>query len=178
MADNQTKKRFENHKLRKFQPQDLIDERKSNEELALEGFFLVLASIFNDSKGIVRIWEWLGEYQTPPQDEVSDHAGEFIGIRTQLSRILVGMLHESLKFLDSHSELIHSESFKKYERDLSITDKRFWDVIVSTAENKGLESKDGDHAPMRKLLTQIRNNAAFHYYQSAQILIQGFRKFF
>ena len=41
-------KDFENHKMRKLEPEDLIDKDTPAKDLELPGFFLVLASIFND----------------------------------------------------------------------------------------------------------------------------------
>lgn len=96
--------------LREIPPSRLFSE---NEKDDLANFFLVLAVIFNDIKGLLSFQELLvDKYGRPEPGEKSVHAGEFWGLHIQLTRLLLGTLHEVLKFLEQHQKEISSPEFK------------------------------------------------------------------
>lgn len=169
-------KEFVNRKMRKLKPECLIDEKTPEKDLDLEGFFLVLATVFNDIKGIMVFFEWRNEYRSPPLEEVSVHSGEYGGLTNQLNKMLAGILHESLDLLNKNIKIIESEEFKKFENRLSGRSREIWRLLVDVAVERPGTSKE--HADLVHLLEQIRHNAAFHYYQSATNLVRGFRKHF
>ncbi|MEK7499513.1 MAG: hypothetical protein AAB649_02815 [Patescibacteria group bacterium] len=169
-------KDFENHKMRKLEPEDLIDRDTPAKDLELPGFFLVLASIFNDLKGMSVIYKMREEvYRKPEKDEVNEHAGEYSGMTLQLHKNVIGIIHEALRFIGENEAIIQTPEFKQYENKLSGRSKEIWELVVSVATHKETSPK---YAALGKILTQIRSNAAFHYYQSSVPLIAGFRDHF
>ncbi len=169
-------KDFENHKMRKLEPGDLIDDNTPAKKLELPGFFLVLACIFNDLKGMTMLHRMRTEiYRTPEKDEVSEHTGEYNGITLQLHKNIIGIIHEALRFVSENEAIIQSPEFKQYENKMSQQSKEVWALVVSVATGKQTPPK---YEVLGKILSQIRSNASFHYYHSAAPLITGFRDHF
>lgn len=174
------KKRFINQKIKKLNVSGFIDQKTSPKELELESFFLSLALIFNDIKGLTILEKNLVDsYELPVSSEVSDHAGEWAGIKSQLFKYFVSTLYEFLELIKSKKNLISSSSFKKYYYQLNNSDQNIWSLIlnISGADNSVNYNRD-EVKLFEELLKLVRNEISFHYDASGKPLLSGFRTFF
>ncbi|MEK7081168.1 MAG: hypothetical protein AAB902_02160 [Patescibacteria group bacterium] len=160
------KEEFEGE-LNYIDPSRLIKEDKVEK---FNDFFLTLAVVFNDLKDL-DFFEQLviGKYRKPPFEERTVHSGEFGGILTHTRKIFISNLREFFEFLKENKEIIYSAEFKdvlsKTNRDI----EQRWNNIVDIAlNNETTNIKD-----FTQYLIEVRNNAAFHYYQPG-----GLRKAF
>ena len=80
--------------LSKYDPEKIIP-RKDTHPFAM--FMLALALIYNDHKGLFILSELLRTMATPPDGELSAHAGEFTGLDIQIYRLRVGMFREPFR---------------------------------------------------------------------------------
>lgn len=153
--------------LKYIEPYRLLKKDKNNE---IDNFFLVLAVVFNDLKGIdffERII--IDTYKQPIFEEISVHSGEYSGILTQTRKILISNLQEFLLFLRKNEKILLSAEFKDI---LSKTNKDIqnkWNNIVDIA----FDNKSENIHDFTEYLIKVRNNIAFHYYQP-----KGFKKAF
>lgn len=158
--------------LKEVPPARLFNEKEKDD---LANFFLVLAVIFNDIKGLLLFQELLvGKYKIPERGERSVHAGDFWGLHIQLTRLLLGTLHEVLKFLEEHQEEISSPEFKAIL--IKINNKNVenaWNDIVGVALNASVVESE-----FTKNLLFIRNNVSFHYNQGGKELRRAFLNVF
>lgn len=170
MTEN-AKKEFDGE-LRGIPPSRLFNEKEKD---PLASFFLVLAVIFNDIKGLLLFQEMLVDrYRKPEPWEKSVHAGEFWGLHMQLTRLLVGTLHEILKFLEEHKKEISSPEFRAIL--VKINNKKVenaWNDIVSAALDASVMDSE-----FTKNLNYIRNNVSFHYNQGGKELRRAFLNVF
>ncbi len=171
--------RFNDGTPRKLEPNDVVAKQpsqKSQEEIA--GFFLTLAVIFNDIKGISLIFDLIKNHTEPIRpNEISGHAGETRGLQLQMLKTLAGVLSEALRFLKENISVAEGAYTKTLLTDISRDDADLWDLLVAVACERSLPQTHIEPR-LRILLVEIRNNAAFHYYQSGKILLSGFRKNF
>lgn len=145
--------------LSHIEPYRLIKKDK-NDKIA--NFFLVLAVVFNDLKGIDTFERLIiNKYRKPPITEKTVHSGEFSGILTQTRKIFISNLREFFDFLKENDEVLLSSEFKDI---LSKTNKDIqnrWKNIVDIAlDNESQKIKD-----FTEYLIEVRNNVAYHYYQ-------------
>lgn len=153
--------------LSHIEPYRLIKKDK-NDEVA--NFFLVLAVVFNDLKGI-DIFERLiiSKYRKPPFTEKTVHSGEFSGIFTQTRKIFISNLREFFDFLKENKDVLSSFEFKDILNKTSKDTQNRWKNIVDIAlNNESQNIKD-----FTEYLVEVRNNVAYHYYQP-----KGLRKAF
>jgi hypothetical protein len=139
----------------------------------LEGFFLALAIVYNDLKGISIFARGIGAISKGTPEELSGKSGEQVGFRLQLTRLLYGTLHEFLVLVRENGAALNSEEFKNMIQSMSSRDRRSWNEIAEIAHNQN----GRPDSPVAKFLLRVRNNAAFHYYQPKELL-RGYNKHF
>ncbi len=171
---------FKNSKLRKLKPEGLISDSPSTSGQELDLFFLSLAMVFNDLKGLVYFDKWRERYYRKPQPtEYSEHAGEFAGLKIQTLKYTIGLLHESLLLISENRKIIDSTIFQRYYQQLNSNDQKIWSLLIDICDDKETkEYNEVDIEKIRHLLLMIRNNVAFHFFQSGKPLAQGFRRHF
>lgn len=171
---------FKYHKLRKLQPQGLIDKDTTPRELSLEGLFLSLALIFNDIKGLALMEECRDKvYRKPVDEEDSGHAGEWWGLKYQIIKYFSSILYETIELIMKNKKVIKSAEFKKYSLSLSEQNQKIWSLLLDIADiEKSINFSDEKINRFKKLLSMIRHKMAFHYDQSAIHLIEGYRRHF
>jgi hypothetical protein len=165
------KQDFKTGELKYIDPHRLI---KDQEDDSLSQFFLILAVIFNDLKGIVLFEKLVKDsYREAPLDELTSHAGEYAGIFTQTHKIFVGNIREFLKFLEEKEDILSSIEFKNLLlRTSKDTQNRWKDIIAVIFDNKTENSEFVNY------LRRVRNNVSFHYNQSDVNLKKAFCNFF
>lgn len=163
--------RFENLRLRKIKPGALFDEKKKRNE-DIEEFFLTLALVFNDIKGLIILNDtFVKKYERPdPTEPVSSHKGEYNGLRIQLLKVLIGTLHEFFVFLEKNMRTVESKEFREFVERLPVQSKELWGLLVEIACDNNSEQNNNR---LRVTLRNIRHAASFHYSGSA--LAKGFR---
>ena len=137
-------------------------------------FFLVLAVVFNDLKGLNLFSKLINDtYKKEEPGEVSVHVGELGGIFTQINKLFIGNIREFFEFLKENEKILLTTEFKDV---LSKTNKDIqnrWKDIINIALNRSSEISD-----FTKYLILIRNNVAFHYNQSGKELKRSFCSYF
>ncbi len=154
-------------KLKKISPEFLIKQKKND---VVDNFFLVLAYIYNDLKGLTFFHIQISEkYRAPLPGEITYHSGEYGGYSLQLYRIVISTIHEFFAFLKENKKIFSIPKFYLIKNKLHPSVKKEWDDMVSIALGESLTSND-----FTKTLLLIRNNVGFHYYDSAKNLSKGF----
>ncbi|MBP6949082.1 MAG: hypothetical protein KBC41_03935 [Candidatus Pacebacteria bacterium] len=145
-----------------------IDKNKKSDDY--ENFFLVLGVVFNDLKGLMMFDMLIKEsYRKPEEGEVSSHTGEYGGARIQINKFLIGVINEFLEFLKSNEGTMKTLEFQLLLKNLSPEHRKRWTDLVDVAMKKNTSDSE-----ILKTLVNIRNNVAFHYYQSGKVLRKGF----
>lgn len=158
-------------KLQKIDPKRIIDPKKSNE---LDDFFLTLALIFNDLKGIVLFERMMIErFRKPEVKECSVQCGEYGGLLVETSKFFGGVINEFFIFLSKNKDIVNSWSFGEILKAINKSERELWEEIINTVFNKIEGASD-----FSKTLKMIRNHVAFHYYGSHENLRDGFINFF
>lgn len=173
-------KRFTNHTIRKLDPKGVVDRKTGVKDLELESFFLSLALIFNDIKGIALIErDFLKKYEKPEPNKISGHAGEWAGIKLQIVKYSASILHEALNLIEKKKKLLSSQRFERYYNFLNAYDKNIWFLILNVCDIKQSVNLNKKKIKLfRKLLLLIRNSISFHYDDSGKPLIRGYRNHF
>lgn len=153
--------------LKKIDPKLLIPEKGKD---VVSDFFLTLAVIFNDLKGIGLFDQLLADnYRKPDREELTVHCGEYGGVYIQLYKLVIATLHEFFGFLEKNKKILFCREFKSVLSNLPNSTRRQWDIIVNISLGKTEADTD-----FTRTLQFVRDNAAFHYYQSSKILNRGF----
>lgn len=159
--------------LSKISPRRIVRLDKNE----IDDFFLVLALVYNDLKGLISLESSFREkYRLPPEGEISAHSGSYNGQTLQIHRLYAGLVHEFLTFLKSNEGI-----FTKYEFEKDILGRvpsewrSRWIEILDIALDK-TESESASN--FAKVIRNIRNNISYHYYQAYKNLRVGFSKFF
>lgn len=139
---------------------------------AVGQFFLALALGFNDLKGLVFADETLKNLGAPPPAEVSPHAGQFFGMRVQIFRWMAGLVHEVIALIKKQESALASAELQELVRTLRKEHRDCWTMLVAVAKGH-----PGRATAESKLLVQIRNNVAFHYYDP-KMLARGYANVF
>ncbi|OGY45317.1 MAG: hypothetical protein A2729_00575 [Candidatus Buchananbacteria bacterium RIFCSPHIGHO2_01_FULL_39_14] len=171
------KKEFQLGALRHKKPLSLIDDNPSNDR-DVDRFFLIMALMFNDIKGLVFFDNWLHEYREPQKEEISGHAGEWHGIKLQRIKLLAAILSEFLNVLEEYKNIINTDPINRYEQQLSRQDKSIWDLFLEVTKIHPTKLSDERIEVFKKMLIQIRANVTFHYYGAGKPLANGFRDHF
>lgn len=172
-------KKFPDSRIRKLDPNGLIDKDLPLKDLELESFFLSLALIFNDIKGIVILENAINEIYEKPDQSISSHTGEWSGMRLQIVKYSASVLHEALNLIEKKKAILSKQSFQRYYNQLNSYDRNIWLLTLNVCGIEHSEKYDQTQiSTFKKLLLLIRNNISFHYYDAGKPLIRGYRKFF
>ncbi len=147
--------------LKKIHSTRLIKKNTSSD---IDNFFLVLGAVYNDLKGLILLGILLGETcKKPEAEEISVHAGEYSGLRVQLNKLLISTIHEFFVFLEKNKKVFATSEFGLILKALPKKEQEVWHDLTGIAFKKNSGAYD-----FTLLLTKIRNNAGFHYYQSGK----------
>src|SRR3990167_2660843 len=90
--------------LKHIEPYRLIKEDKDD---PFARFFLVLAVVFNDLKGLNLFSKLINDtYKKEEPGEVSVHVGELGGIFTQINKLFIGNIREFFEFLKENEKIL------------------------------------------------------------------------
>lgn len=169
--DSSNKREEFTGKLEGISPKTLLGEK----EHAFEDFFLVLALVYNDLKGLLLFGVLLSEvYRQPELEELSPHAGEIYGLRTQQEKLIASHIREFLKFLMKRRSLLGTPKFRLFINQLNPEMQKLWGAIQGTA----LRDEISDHSSFAYSLRRIRDNVGYHYDDAHKSLREGFESFF
>lgn len=172
---------FENGRLRKSLPSDLVPEEiVSSDDEKFREYLLTLALIFNDIKGLLYLHDTVQDVfdVKASKGEISGNAGEQFGILEQVTKLLFATVREVLVFLDESSDVSDSERMQRLIAQTSGKTRLVWDVLARVARNEPVDDpRFSEYSELSDFLCRIRNNVGFHY-QTRKQLISGFRKFF
>jgi hypothetical protein len=138
----------------------------------VDGFVLSIALAYNDIKGI----DWLGQQMENcrPTDTttVSAGLGQWNGIRTQVVRFTLGLIHEILHcFGNAHAKgVLNNATVRTAIEKLTPEYRERWKQVVAAGNGKPVGA-------LRQYLRNVRNTGAFHYNQS-ESLLKGYRDCF
>ena len=153
--------------IKSIKPHRLINKTK---EESIETFFLTLAVIFNDIKGLMFFHITLmNDYRTPKADEVSPHAGERGGLVIQIHKLIASTVREFLEFIKENATVLALCEFDLLLQALPEDFKNRWNEMVTIAMGKSSNSSE-----FSRVLQQIRHNISFHYYGAGPNLRKGF----
>lgn len=138
-------------------------------------FYLALAAIFNDLRGIVWFYDVMKNFRHPEKGEVTSHAGDYNGLRVQLLKILISYLHEVTQFLRENCDTLNTDKFRMHFHKLSDRDQYIWNKLLALAELPSNIRLTDEGQKLVKFLIKIRNNTGYHYSQSGKNLAVGFR---
>jgi hypothetical protein len=157
-------------KLKKIDPSRLVGETQDD----LEDFFLTLAVIYNDLKGIAHLQKDFFDNHPAPENSIGASAwlGEFNGMVTQFYKMQAGFINEFLDFIEAHDNIFFLPKFKILFSRLSQERKLEWQEIRDAALGKDTKGNLGNK------LMLIRHNVAYHYYKSEKVLRGAFLDFF
>ena len=156
--------------LKHTEPYRLIKE----EDDSVARFFLVLAVVFNDLKGLTLFDKLINNtYRKERLEEVSVQVGELGGIFTQINKLFISNIREFFDFLKENEKVLLTTEFKevllKTNKDIQNRWKDITDVAFGILP---------DSSEFTKYLILIRNNVAFHYNQSGKELKKSFCSYF
>jgi hypothetical protein len=159
--------------LKKIDPVKIVGDSPDD----FEDFFLVLAVIYNDLKGLVQLNRDFNICHPMPEDQtLSSEIGEYNGATTQLYKILAGLINEFLIFLEGHEKVYQNPQFKLILLRLDKSVREQWADILDAAFKRTV--KKGNKKTFGYKLMLIRNNVAFHYHQSDKVMRQSYKEFF
>lgn len=156
--------------LEAFRPADVVSRVGKDD---LSAFMLALAAAFNDMKGLFLWRRMIGPLRPKNPHSVSARAGQFSGIDLQVTRLLLANLLEILRLVQEFAEVASGDDVRKLLLSAPVSVRREWDSILrlSAGDTWGRDQK------FARVLTQIRNNAVYHYYQP-KALLAGYRTHF
>lgn len=158
--------------FRKIAPSTLVGDEPDE----IEDFFLVLAVIYNDLKGLVNMEaNFAKNNKLPNPGEITAYAGEYSGMITQFYKLIAGMVNEFLVFLKEHEDIYKQPRFLLLLFRLPKDIQKQWNDILDAALER---SNKNDTQNLGYKLMLIRNNVAFHYFQSEKVLRRSYKEFF
>lgn len=172
---------FENGRLRKSLPKDLVTENSgSSEEEGNREFLLTLALAFNDLKGLLQIHDsMMSVYGTASSlSPISAHLGEQQGIRMQIFKLLLATLHEVLVFIRESKDTYESGYIQRLLQETSKKTQLVWEIINKVAHEEPIDDERFvELEELPNFLVNARNNVGFHY-QTRRRFLEGYRRFF
>jgi hypothetical protein len=171
---------FENGRLRKSFPEDIISEGITDQsEEIYRSFMLTLSLVFNDLKALVLLNDTVrNAYETPEVIQTDAHSGEKEGVGLYLLKTLLSTLHESIVFLKESEEIYNSVRFQKILVRTSKNTRDVWEVLIKIATEKDVVVPQWiEFKELADFLKILRNNVGFHF-QTRKSLVKGYRKFF
>ena len=152
--------------LDQISPRLILSEENSDD---LQDFFLVLSLIFNDLKGLLTFREIIErDYRKPDPGETSVQMGEYSGLITQNTKLLISIVRELLLFLDKNKKIISTPRFQLIIFNLSPILKLKWAELCDVNDASEFVSK----------IRNVRHRIAFHYDERADELKRGFIRSF
>lgn len=151
---------------------ELAPLRKCNRDLfatddpslkKLHGFILSLGLIFNDLKGIIWVSDLLTEGKQL-DDAISAYCGQWGGMKSQMLRVGYGIINELLQLIEKNKRCLEHPRFILCLEYLGSDIRKSWQEISDCAVNNPEKSE------LRKFLHTVRNEAAFHYYQTEHLM--------
>lgn len=133
-------------------------------------FFLGLAAVFNDIKGLVLFEQYLLAMDRPARGEWSARAGQWRGLHIQIHRWLAGVLYELMEYVahKRNKGAVNDPTFRGLVASLPDERQRAWKELEASSTE---ETRDA-----RGLYACIRDYASFHY--GPTHLVDGFVKQF
>jgi hypothetical protein len=119
--------------------------------------FLTFALFYNDLKGISWLEQELVE-RRPEPGSISAAGGQVAGMRTQVRRLRISMMHEFLKLIREQAAALSSEEAAAVIAKLEDPLKLRWDHLVQLARGEAPSSA------FARAVERIRH-INFHYYQ-------------
>jgi len=142
--------------LQEINPSLIVSETTKK---PIESFFLVLSVMYNDLKGLILFKKSITDnYRPSNRNELSSHSGELGGVIVQIDRLIIGNIHEFLKYIEENEEIVSSDEFKLVLEKTNSTIKSMWKDIIDVVF--------GNNDPVsefKKGIVRIRSNAVFHY---------------
>lgn len=135
-------------------------------------FFLALALIYNDMKGLLW-WHTQVDKNRRPEGEISAVAGQLAGFSIQIKRLAAGLLHELLETFEEFHDVVLSSDVKGLLESLPEDIQGYWNDLVNLSNVR----KDATASGFARVIESIRNRTAFHY-RDRKALVRGFRKHF
>lgn len=135
-------------------------------------FFLTLALIYNDMKGLLW-WHTQADKHRRPNGEISPVAGQLRGFTIQIKRLAVGLLHELFETFEEFRDVVLSSDVKGLLESLPEDIQGYWNDLVNLSNVRKGTTASG----FARVIESIRNRSAFHY-RDRKALVRGFRKHF
>lgn len=158
--------------LKKIAPSRLVGDKKDS----MEDFFLVLAVIYNDLKGLIHLEkDFMDNHAPPTSGTPSAYLGEYNGMTTQLYKTMAGLVNEFFVFLREHEQLYKEPRFQLMFLKMDPSVRKEWEGILDAALERPNSKKPGT---LGYRLMRVRDGVAFHYYQSEKVLRGAFKDFF
>lgn len=143
----------------------------SNSHNAADAFILSLALAFNDMKGVQWTIVQLDKCR-PKVSGPSPEMGQWAGMKLQMTRLTMLILHEILNAIESAAtDVFDDECFATALSGLNRRYRSDWHELVALAHHAGEES------PVRNYIERVRHNFAAHYYQP-KALLKGYQQYF
>ncbi len=134
------------------------------------GFFLALATIYNDLKDFMLCNALLGALPEHESSQSTPQVGEHHGIHNHLYRALFATIYELLELVRKHNAVIVGELFQKVLRVCPRKPRSDWKQIVKVAGEEPIST------PFAHSLVQIRNTISYHY--DVKVLVRGYESAF
>ena len=134
----------------------------------LDDFFLTLALIYNDMKGITLFQVLLNEHYEPLSSKIDPHNGELGGLNIHIIRIFSGLIEEFLNFL-AENPIIESKDFLSLLEDLPPDAKKIWENLIDISHMKKVPDNPTNYA-----LMMIRGKITYHYSDAGKNLRKGY----
>jgi len=154
-------------KLSSIDPSLLL---KSEVKDPVADFFLALAYIYNDVKGLVFFFiEFQNNFLPPNPGQVSCHAGEVGGLRLQMDKLFHSTIHELFEFLRRNEKITLDQRFLDILKELNPKQTKSWQKLLDKALVSPSQKQTFRHTLMR-----TRGDVGFHYYNLGKNLRKGF----
>lgn len=135
-------------------------------------WFLSLAVVFNDLKGLMWVREILQDGR-PKDGEVSAYSAQWRGITLQITKLACGLVHELFELIKDHTHDLDSDEMKRVLKIVPKSTMKKWDSLIALARDAG----SAPRTPLTRALLKIRHNVSFHYHQP-KVLVAGYRRHF
>ncbi len=164
------KKKFVGDK-KQIEPKFLINPNQHNK---VESFFVRLGVIFNDIQSLVWFEKILEDnYEHPSDDDKTDHAGHYAGLKVYLQKIMASTVNEFFDFIANNLDVIDDTDFKNIFSEISKTNQELWNNLV-LASTGNFEKVSG----LLKSILKTRNNIGFHFDFSGTAIWRAFKSRF
>ena len=155
--------------LEKIVPHSLVDSKTPTE---VEKFFLALSLFYNDLKDMFWFFLRLRSDQEGATG-VSGKSGQLAAMTNHLSRLVVGLLHELLRFLDEQRNTVLSSDLERLVSGLRPEGRKRWKELVDVAIDRKPDVRDRAPTTFPNALKRVRNRASYHCAAPAR-LAEGF----